>query len=76
MKSYMAQRTLETDFVDFKSYQIDKQFKEINQSLYKAYERKDMVNLMKSLSDPMYHFTMARKNSAKTNPFLKQVSRV
>lgn len=35
-----------------------------------------MVNLMKSLSDSMYHFTMARKNSAKPNPFLKQVSRV
>ena len=69
-------RRLENEFADFKSYQIDKQFKDINASLYKAYERKDMVNLLKSLADPVYHYTMQRKIQGGSNPFLKSVSRV
>ena len=36
-RSFTAIRNIENEFVDFKSYHIDKQFKDINLSVFKAF---------------------------------------
>ena len=70
----MAIRNIENEFVDFKSYNLDSQFREIQQSVYKAYQKSDKVNLQRSLSEGMYNYAVALRHEKKANPFLKQVN--
>lgn len=37
LKSFVASRNMENEFVDFKVYDLTKQFSDINTHLYKAY---------------------------------------
>ena len=45
IKSFVAIRNIENEFIDFKSYHLDTQFRDINSSVYKAYAKADKVNL-------------------------------
>ena len=36
-RTFMAMRNIENEFVDFKSYNVQRQFKEINDSIYSGY---------------------------------------
>ena len=45
IKSFVAIRNIENEFIDFKSYHLDTQFRDINASVYKAYAKADKVNL-------------------------------
>ena len=44
-RSFFAIRNIENEFVDFRSYNIDSQFQEINANVYKAYAKNDKVNM-------------------------------
>ena len=70
----MAIRMIENEFVDFKTYSLPEQFKEINQSVYKAYSKKDRVNMQRSLSEPMFNYATQLRNAKKLNPFLKEIT--
>ena len=74
VRSFMAIRMIENEFVDFKSYNLDSQFKQINQSVYKAYQKNDKVNMTRSLSEPMYQYSVALRGEKKASPYLRDVS--
>ena len=76
IKSFLAIRNIENEFVDFKSYNIDSQFREINENVYKAYMKNDKVNMQRSLSESMFSWAIALRASKKQNPFLKDISEV
>ena len=44
--------------------------------MYKAYVKHDKVNLQRSLSEPMFHYTASLKSEKKPNPFLKEITSV
>ena len=83
-------KSLEKQFVDFKPFYVDTQFREIYSELYFAYRKRDLVILQRSLSDNMYEYfkqqvrrqTLSQneeeESSRKTdnNPFLKKIQRV
>ena len=72
----MSLRNIENEFVDFKTYNIDKNFKEINSSVYIGFNKRDKVRLQRSLSTSMFEYAKAlhRDNKGnKVNPFLKDV---
>ena len=45
VKSFVAIRNIENEFIDFKSYHLDSQFRDINASVFKAYTKSDKVNM-------------------------------
>jgi len=67
-------RNIENEFVDFKSYNIDKQFREIYGDLFLAYKRGDKVTLQRSLSEAMFKHTVSLLKAKKENPFIRQVN--
>jgi len=74
LKNFMSIRNIENEFVDFKSYNLDSQFKDINTSVYKAYQKSDKVNLQRSLSEAMYAYVVSLRAEKRPNPFLKEIS--
>ena len=76
VKSFVSIRNIENEFVDFKSYHLDSQFREINQSVYKAYAKSDKVNMQRSLSEAMFAHATALRNEKRPNPFLKKINRL
>ena len=76
VKSFLAVRNIENEFVDFRSYNIDSQFREINENVYKAYAKNDKVNMQRSLSESMFSWATALRSTKKQNPFLKDISEV
>ena len=75
-RSFMAIRNIENEFVDFKSYNLDQQFREINKSVYKAYQKGDKVNLQRSLSESMFSYGVAMRSEKRVNPFLKEITKL
>ena len=71
----MALRNIENEFVDFKSYNVNKHFKEINSNVYMAFNKRDKVRLQKSLSESMFEYAKSlHKDKIKPNPFLKNIN--
>ena len=54
VQSFVAMRNMENEFVDFKTYQMHDQFKEVYVDLFNAFRRSDKVILNRSLSQSMY----------------------
>jgi len=73
-RSFMAIRNIENEFIDFKNYNLDSQFRMINNSVYKAYQKHDKVNLQRSLSEAMYNYSTSLRNEKIRNPFLKEIN--
>ena len=57
--TFFAMRNIENEFVDFKSYNIDQQFREIYSDLWLAQKRGDKVNLQRSLSESMMAYSVS-----------------
>lgn len=74
LKNFMSIRNIENEFVDFKSYNLDSQFKDINTSIYKAYQKSDKVNMQRSLSEAMYNYAVSLRAEKRPNPFLKEIN--
>ena len=64
-------RNLENEFIDFKTYNIEKQFREIYHDLHNGYKRTDKVIMQRSLSEPMNEYIKALIKEKKPNPFFK-----
>jgi len=60
--------------VDFKTYYLQDQMKDIYLDLSNAFKRADKVILSRSLSQPMYDFTTALLKEKKLNPYFKGVN--
>ena len=58
VRTFTAMRNFENEFVDFKTYHAQDQFKEIYLDLYKAYKRSDKVIMTRSLSEGMIKVSM------------------
>jgi hypothetical protein len=56
--TYRALKKIERTFMDFKSFYVDTQFREIYSDLQIAFKRRDLVVLQRSLSDPMYEVSL------------------
>lgn len=52
--TFFALRNIENEFIDFKTFHVDTQFREIYHDLYNAFKRGDKVILQRSLSEPMF----------------------
>ena len=76
VRTFLTMRSLENEFVDFKSYQIQDQFTEIYTDLFEAFRRGDKVVLNRSLSKNMYEFNAGLLKTAekKDNPYSKQIN--
>lgn len=74
VKSFMAVRMIENEFVDFKPHLLRDQFIEINSAVHSAFVKKDRVNMQRSLSEPMLNYALQLRNSKRNNPFLKEVT--
>ena len=48
VQSFFAMRNIENEFVDFKSYNLDRQFREIYTDLFTAFKRGDKVIMQRS----------------------------
>ena len=74
-RSFIAMRSIENEFVDFKTYNVQRQFKEINTNIYHGFSKRDKVRLQKSLSESMFDYAKAlHKDKSKINPFVKDIS--
>ena len=71
----MSLRNIENEFVDFKTYNVDKNFKEINSNVCIAFNKRDKVRMQKSLSASMFEYAKAlhKDKSNRVNPFLKDI---
>ena len=72
----MAIRNIENEFIDFKSYHLDTQFRDINASVYKAYAKADKVNLQRSLSEAMFAHSTAMRAEKRANPFMREIKKL
>ena len=54
--NFFSIRNIENEFIDFKTYSMDRQFREIYGDLYQSYKRADKVILERSLSEPMFEY--------------------
>ncbi len=73
--TFFSLRNVENEFIDFKSHNIDTQFREIYVDLHNAYKRGDKVILQRSLSEPMFEYTKALLKEKRPNPFYKHVTK-
>lgn len=53
-QSFFTFRNFENEFIDFKTFHIDTQFREIYHDLFNAQKRGDKVIMQRSLSEPMF----------------------
>ncbi len=53
-QTFFTLRNIENEFIDFKTFHVDTQFREIYHDLYNAYRRGDKVIMQRSLSEPMF----------------------
>ena len=73
VQSFFAIRNMENEFVDFKSFSMESQFRELCTDLHISYRRGDKVTLQRSLSESMNNHCVSLLKSNKTSPFLKQI---
>ena len=69
--TFFAIRNIENEFIDFKTFNMTKQFHEIYVDLHSAYKRSDKVILQRSLSEPMHEYVKALLKEKRPNPFYK-----
>ena len=74
VQTFITMRMVENEFVDFKTYNVHNQFKDIYQDLGKAYRRGDKVIFKRSLSRTMNDLITDMHTQKKKNPFMKNVS--
>ena len=56
--TFFSLRNMENEFIDFKTFHLDTQFREIYTDLYNSYKRGDKVILQRSLSEPMFEVSL------------------
>lgn len=71
--TFFSVRNIENEFIDFKTFNMDKQFREIYHDLHHAYKRADKVILQRSLSEPMFDYAKALLREKRPNPFFKHI---
>eukprot|EP00347_Sterkiella_histriomuscorum_P008414 403345184 len=71
--TFFSLRNMENEFIDFKTFHVDNQFREIYHDLHGAFKRGDKVILQRSLSEPMFEYCKALLKEKRANPFLKTV---
>lgn len=74
--TFFALRNIENEFVDFKSYNLDRQFKEVYADVSTSFKRNDKVNLQRSLSESMFTHATSLTKAKAPNPFLRHVERL
>ena len=62
VQTFFSLRNVENEFIDFKTFHVDTQFREIYHDLFNAYRRNDKVVLHRSLSESM--FEVRKRNEA------------
>ena len=73
VQTFFSLRNIENEFIDFKTFHLDTQLREIYSDLNSAYRRNDKVILQRSLSEPMFEYVSALLKEKKPNPFYKQI---
>ena len=73
-QSFIAMRNIENEFIDFKSYTFDSQFRDVSASVFKAYNKNDKVNLQRSLSEAMFNWATSIRAEKRNNPFMKEIA--
>ena len=71
VRTSFAVRNIENEFIDFKTFSMDRQFREIYGDLFNAYRRGDKVILQRSLSEPMLDYVKSLQKEKRPNPFYK-----
>lgn len=74
--TFLAVRNIENEFIDFKVFNMEHQFREIYSDLYSAYKRADKVILQRSLSEPMLEYVKALQKEKRVNPFSRQIENI
>ena len=90
VRTFIASRSIENEFVDYASYRIPEQFKDVYLDLFNAYKRNDKVIMKRSLSETMYDvsidsscltvifaqhiFNLAREK--RPNPFYRDINSI
>lgn len=74
LSNFMNLRSIENEFIDFKSYRVQENFKEIYGDLFNAYKRGDKVVLNRSLSQPMYEYSLGLLKEKSMSPYFKHVN--
>ncbi|CDW85097.1 UNKNOWN [Stylonychia lemnae] len=73
VQTFFSLRNMENEFIDFKTFHLDTQFREIYSDLYNSYRRGDKVILQRSLSESMFEYTKALLKEKRPNPFHKSI---
>ena len=58
IQTFFLLRSFETEFIDFRSYNVNIQFKEIYDEIYNAYRRSDKVGIERHCSEGMKNVSM------------------
>lgn len=66
-------RNIENEFVDFKGYTLDTQFREIYSDLHTAFKRGDKVTLQRSLSEAMNTYCVSLLKTNGESPFMRDL---
>jgi hypothetical protein len=74
--TFFSVRNIENEFIDFKVFSLENQFKEIYTDLHSAYKRSDKVILQRSLSEPMFEYVKSLLKEKRPNPFYKHVDSI
>lgn len=74
--TFFSVRNVENEFIDFKVFNMDHQFKEIYGDLHAAYKRSDKVILQRSLSEPMFEYVKALQKEKRPNPFSRHIDSI
>ena len=74
VQTFTSLRSIENEFVDFRTYHLQNQFRDIYSDLAMAYKRADKVILNRSLSQQMYEYSQALLKDKKPTPFQKTVN--
>ena len=61
VQTFFSLRNVENEFIDFKTFHVDTQFREIYHDLYNGYRRNDKVVLHRSLSESMFEVRILNK---------------
>jgi len=74
VRTFLANRYIEGEFVDYKTDRIQPQLTEIYTDLGLAYKRRDKTTLSRSLSQSMRDYSFSLLKEDVPNPFLEKVT--
>ena len=72
--TFVSLRSIENEFVDFKTYQLHDQYRDIYTDLFNAYKRGDKVIMTRSLSQSMYEYNTSLLKEKQPNPFFRTIN--